>query len=83
VSPALLDDIPCASIGVTRLEEIFVPLVEGLMKEDRGEFTECQKRRFEEVRRSKKYVNEIMGYDVLRGRAMDGEDDDEGEEGEM
>lgn len=80
-SPALLDDIPCASIGVTQLDEIFEPLMERLMRPEAREFTERQRGQYEEVRRSKDYVNAIMGYGVLsrgrRGRGSVGDDSDE------
>jgi hypothetical protein len=39
--------------------------------------------RYEEVRRTKNYVNELMGYDILRGRLADGEDSDGEEEGQI
>jgi hypothetical protein len=73
-SPALLDDIPCASIGVTQLDQIFEPLIRKLMKPESREFTEYQKRRYEEVRITKKYINELMGYDILRVRSVEGDD---------
>ena len=70
-SPALLDDIPCASIGITRLDQIWTPMMERLMEPDSRDFTEQDKLNFHEVTASKKYINELMGYDILRGRPMD------------
>ncbi|KAF2466758.1 uncharacterized protein BDR25DRAFT_293170 [Lindgomyces ingoldianus] len=81
-SPALLDDIPCASIGITQLDQIWEPLIVEMMKPDSRTFTENQKLRYEEVKTSKKFINELMGYDILRGRPADGDDSD-GDEGEM
>lgn len=80
-SPALLDDIPCTSIGVTALDQIWEPLIADMMRPGSREFTERQKARYGEVRASRKYINELMGYDVLRGRPAEGEDSD-GEEGD-
>jgi hypothetical protein len=82
-SPALLDDIPCSSIGITKLDQIFEPLIEALMCPESREFTEHQRMRYEEVRRTKNYVNEIMGYDILRGRPADGEDSGTEEDDEL
>jgi hypothetical protein len=82
-SPALLDDIPCSSIGITQLDQIFEPLIAALMCPESREFTEHQRMRYEEVRRTKNYVNELMGYDVLRGRPADGEDSDPEEDDEI
>jgi hypothetical protein len=78
-SHALLDDIPCASIGITQLDQIWEPLMEQLMRPESREFTAQQKLQFEEVRASKKYINELMGYDILRGHPAGG-DDSEAEE---
>lgn len=75
-SPALLDDIPCTSIGITQLDQIWQPLMTELMRADSREFTEHQRERYVEVRASKKYINELMGYDVLRGRRAEGDDSD-------
>ncbi|ORY09778.1 hypothetical protein BCR34DRAFT_486792 [Clohesyomyces aquaticus] len=82
-SPALLDDIPCASIGITQLDQIWEPLIIDMMKPESRAFTEQQKVRYEEVRASKKFINEIMGYDILRGRPADGDDREEDDGGEM
>jgi hypothetical protein len=82
-SPALLDDIPCTSIGITQLDKIFAPLIAELMGPASREFTEHQKIRYEEVQRSKCYVNEIMGYDILRGRLADGDDSEAEEDDDM
>ena len=82
-SPALLDDIPCTSIGITKLDQIWEPLVADLMKPGSNEFTDHQKESYIEVRASKKYINEIMGYDILRGRpAEEGDEEEEAEDGE-
>jgi hypothetical protein len=44
------------------------------------DFTEQERIRYEELKMSKKFINEVMGYDILRGRAADGgELDDEQE----
>jgi hypothetical protein len=81
-SPALLDDIPCASIGITQFDQIWLPLITDMMRPESREFTELQKTQYEEVMVSKKYINELMGYDILRGRPADGDDsdDDEGDD---
>ncbi|KAF2175039.1 hypothetical protein K469DRAFT_703360 [Zopfia rhizophila CBS 207.26] len=80
-SPALLDDIPCTSIGITQLDAIWEPLMAELMKPGCREFSEAQKTRYAEVKASRKYINELMGYDILRGRLAEG-DDSEAEDGE-
>ncbi|KAF2707380.1 hypothetical protein K504DRAFT_458815 [Pleomassaria siparia CBS 279.74] len=82
LSPALLDDIPCASIGITQLDQIWQPMMEDMMRPDCREFTEQQKERYHEVMLSKKFINELMGYDVLRGQQADGDDSDDEEEAE-
>jgi hypothetical protein len=80
VSPALLDDIPCTQIGITQLDQIWVPLIAEMMESGTRDFTDQEKTRYEELKVSKKFVNEVMGYDILRGRAADGgESDDEHE----
>ncbi|KAF2011715.1 hypothetical protein BU24DRAFT_426802 [Aaosphaeria arxii CBS 175.79] len=79
-SPALLDDIPCSSIGITQLDQIWQPLVTEMMRPESREFTEHQKAQYGEVRASKKYINELMGYDILRGRSAFGGDESDGEE---
>ncbi|CAN9105770.1 unnamed protein product [Alternaria sp. RS040] len=80
VSPALLDDIPCTQIGITQLDQIWVPLIAHMMEPGARNFTEQERIRYEEVKMSKKFINEVMGYDILRGRAADGgESDDEHE----
>lgn len=66
VSPALLDDIPCTSIGITQLDQIWEPGIAEMMKPERRAFTAQEKLRYEELQGSKKYINEIMGYDILR-----------------
>ncbi|PSN62795.1 hypothetical protein BS50DRAFT_577691 [Corynespora cassiicola Philippines] len=77
-SPALLDDIPCTSIGITQLDQIWEPLVADMMMPGSRDFTESQKLKHAEVMASKKFINELMGYDILRGRPLDdGADDDE------
>ncbi len=81
VSPALLDDIPCTSIGVTQLDQIWEPGIAEMMKPGSMAFTPQEKARYEEVRRSRKYINEIMGYDILRLSTPEcGNFDDETEE---
>ncbi|KAF2658120.1 hypothetical protein K491DRAFT_593664 [Lophiostoma macrostomum CBS 122681] len=76
ISPALLDDLPCASIGITQLDQIWEPVIRDMMRPESREFTEHQKSEYLEVRVSKKYINELMGYDILRGRPADGDDSD-------
>lgn len=76
-SPALLDDIPCAKIGITKLDQIWRPLVEQMMDSDGREFSPEAKARYEELKMSKKYINEVVGYDVLRGRTADGSTSDD------
>lgn len=71
-SPALLDDIPCAKIGITQLDQIWWPLIEQMMQPGSREFSEEAKARHEEVKMSRKYINEVVGYDILRGRTADG-----------
>ncbi|KAF1843644.1 uncharacterized protein K460DRAFT_316229 [Cucurbitaria berberidis CBS 394.84] len=83
VSPALLDDIPCARIGVTQLDQIWEPLIAQMMGPRRREFTEQERLRYEELKISNKFINEVMGYDILRGRTADASDaDDDAEEDE-
>lgn len=66
VSPALLDDIPCTSIGITQLDQIWEPGIAEMMKPRSRAFTAQEKTRYEEVQASRKYINAIMGYDILR-----------------
>ena len=66
VSPALLDDIPCTSIGITQLDQIWEPGITEMMKPESRAFTAQEKLRYEELQVSKKYINEIVGYDILR-----------------
>lgn len=77
LSPALLDDIPCTQIGITRLDQIWAPLIAQMMEPGMRDFTEQERRRYEELKVSKKFINEVVGYDVLRGRTPDGGVDDE------
>jgi hypothetical protein len=77
ISPALLDDIPCASIGITRLDQIWEPLISDMMETESRDFTEHQRANYYEVMANKKYINELMGYDVLRGRPADGDDSED------
>ncbi|KAF2868874.1 hypothetical protein BDV95DRAFT_630101 [Massariosphaeria phaeospora] len=79
ISPALLDDMPCTSIGITQLEQIWEPLIKELVKPESREFTECQKAKYMEVKASRKFVNELMGYDIFRGRLADEEDSEDEE----
>lgn len=83
VSPALLDDIPCTRIGVTRLDQIWVPLIAQMMESGRTVFTEQEQIRYEELKVSKKFINEVMGYDILQGRAPDGSSPDDEHEYEL
>lgn len=76
VSPALLDDIPCARIGITQLEDIWGPLVAQMMAPEERTFTEQQRERYEELNMSRKYINEVVGYDILHGRTLEGHDSD-------
>jgi hypothetical protein len=71
VSPALLDDIPCTSIGITQLDQIWEPGIAEMMKPESRVFTASEKLRYEELQMSKKYINEIMGYDILRVSAAE------------
>ncbi|KAL6705308.1 hypothetical protein ACN47E_007118 [Coniothyrium glycines] len=77
VSPALLDDIPCTRIGITQLNQIWKPLVEQMMQPGSREFSEQERLRYEELKVSKKFINEVVGYDVLRGRTADGSASDD------
>ncbi|KAL5121121.1 hypothetical protein ACEQ8H_000972 [Pleosporales sp. CAS-2024a] len=77
VSPALLDDLPCSRIGITQLDQIWRPLIAHMMAADSGEFSEREKTGYQEVGVSGKFVQEIMGYDILPGRRADGGDSDE------
>ncbi|KAJ4291168.1 hypothetical protein N0V90_010366 [Kalmusia sp. IMI 367209] len=78
-SHALLDDIPCSSIGITQLDQIWTPLIVEGMSAQSMEFTQHDRDRYEEVRVSRNFLNELMGYDILRGRPADADDsDDEG-----
>ncbi|KNG52647.1 f-box domain-containing protein [Stemphylium lycopersici] len=81
VSPALLDDIPCTQIGITQLDQIWAPLMGQMMEPGTRDFTEQEKRRYEELKISKKFINEVMGYDILQGRAADGGETDDEHEG--
>lgn len=76
VSPALLDDIPCTKIGITELDQIWKPLIAQMMAPGNRDFTEQERRSYEELTVSNKFVNEIMGYDILQGRPADGGDSD-------
>jgi hypothetical protein len=57
ISPALLDDIPCTSIGITQLDQIWAPVIEELMKPEKHTLTAAENLR---------YINEIIGYDILQ-----------------
>lgn len=76
-SPALLDDIPCAKIGITKLDQIWAPLIEQMMQPGSREFSDDAKARHEELQMTRKYINEVVGYDILRGRTADGSTSDE------
>ncbi|KAH7085538.1 hypothetical protein BKA63DRAFT_499805 [Paraphoma chrysanthemicola] len=76
VSPALLDDLPCTKIGITQLDQIWRPLIAQMMRPGSREFTEEERRRYEELAVSNKFINEVMGYDILQGRPVDGGDSD-------
>jgi hypothetical protein len=77
VSPALLDDLPCTKIGITQLDQIWRPLIAQMMLPGSRDFSERERACYEELTISKKFVNEIMGYDVLQGRPPDGGDSDD------
>lgn len=80
VSPALLDDIPCSHIGITQLDQIWAPLIADMMQPAARQFTHDERARYEELKQTGKFINEVMGYDILQGRAADGgESDDDGE----
>lgn len=79
ISPALLDDIPCARIGITQLDQIWEPMMAAMMGAGMREFTDAEKRRYEELQTSNKYINEVVGYDILQGRTADGSAFDEHE----
>jgi hypothetical protein len=76
VSPALLDDLPCTKIGITQLDQIWRPLIAQMMRPESREFSEQEKMCYEDLTMSNKFINEIMGYDILQGRHPDGEDSD-------
>ncbi|KAF2634108.1 hypothetical protein P280DRAFT_414530, partial [Massarina eburnea CBS 473.64] len=77
-SPALLDDIPCSSIGITQLDQIWEPLIVEGMKEGSREFTQQERESYRQVMASRNFLNEFMGYDILRGRPADADDEEEG-----
>jgi hypothetical protein len=77
VSPALLDDIPCTKIGITQLDQIWRPLIAQMMSPGSRDFSEQERVCYEELNASNKFVNEIMGYDILQGRPADGDDSEE------
>ncbi|KAK7193184.1 uncharacterized protein CC84DRAFT_1166481 [Paraphaeosphaeria sporulosa] len=77
-SHALLDDIPCSSIGITQLDQIWTPVIVEGMSAQSMEFTPYDKDRYEEVVASRSFLNELMGYDILRGRPPDEDDSDDG-----
>jgi hypothetical protein len=77
VSPALLDDLPCTKIGITQLDQIWRPLIAQMMGPGSREFTEQEKACYEELTISNKFINEIMGYDILQGRPADGGNSDD------
>ncbi|CAI6338404.1 unnamed protein product [Periconia digitata] len=79
-SPALLDDIPCSTIRITQLDQIWEPLVVEAMRAESREFTALEKQRFAEVMASRGFLNELMGYDILRGRPAVADDSDDNEE---
>jgi hypothetical protein len=77
VSPALLDDLPCTKIGITQLDQIWRPLIAQMMRPGSREFSEQQRSNYEELIISNKFVNEIMGYDILQSRPVDGDESDD------
>ncbi|KAH8727154.1 hypothetical protein GQ44DRAFT_725442 [Phaeosphaeriaceae sp. PMI808] len=77
VSPALLDDMPCTKIGITQLDQIWRPLIAQMMRPGSREFSEHERACYEELAISNKFINEIMGYDILQGRPIDGGDSDD------
>jgi hypothetical protein len=72
----LLDDLPCTKIGITKLDQIWRPLIAQMMRPESREFSEQERTCYEELAISNKFINEIMGYDILQGRHPDGEDSD-------
>ncbi|KAH9880164.1 hypothetical protein J1614_002190 [Plenodomus biglobosus] len=80
-SPALLDDIPCARIG-HHAARSDLGAADGTDDGDLGwgSLARQERSRYEEVKWSSKYINEVVGYDVLQGRTADGSDfdDDDG-----
>lgn len=69
-----LDDIPTASIGITQLDEILVPLMESSLES--REYTEAQRERYAELKMEKKFINELMGYDIWRHRGRPANEED-------
>jgi len=82
VSPALLDDLPCTKIGITRLDQIWRPLIAQMMRPESRECSQQQKARYQELMVSHRFINEIMGYDILQGGPADGGDSDDENENE-
>lgn len=78
-SPALLDDIPCSSIGITQLDQIWEPFIAEGMRVESREFTAQEKERHAQIMSSRNFVNELIGYDILRGRPPDEDDVEEAE----
>ncbi|OCK90907.1 uncharacterized protein K441DRAFT_689152 [Cenococcum geophilum 1.58] len=83
-SPAIsLDSVPWACICVTKLDLIWEPVIMELMSPRSKTYTKAEKARFTEVKASRGFVSELMGYDILRGRPDNGGDSEaEAEDGE-
>jgi hypothetical protein len=83
-SPAIsLDSAPWACICVTKLDLIWEPVMMELMSPRSKTYTKAEKARFTEVKASRGFVSELMGYDILRGRPDNGDDSEaEAEDGE-
>jgi hypothetical protein len=84
ISPALLDDMPCTKVGITKLDQIWRPLIAQMMCPTSREFSAQERLCYEELKVSNKFANEIMGYDILgyEGRPADAGDSDEEPENE-
>ncbi|OCL09168.1 hypothetical protein AOQ84DRAFT_291777 [Glonium stellatum] len=69
-----LHNVPWACIRITKLDLIWEPVVTQLMSPRSKAYTKAEKARFAEVKASRGFVSELMGYDVLRGRPDNGDD---------
>jgi hypothetical protein len=68
--------------GITQLDQIWRPLIAQMMRSESREFTEQEKSCYAELAISNKFINEIMGYDILQGRPADGGDSEDENENE-